>query len=135
MARILTMTEAGWHLYGAGFNGYRIPTFIAIGMAESRLNAEAININDHDPTSVAYMSLDLGWLQMNTYWWIDKKWRVQDAFSPSLNARMAWEAFKAAGGSNAAPQVGYALWNSWKNNLHLPFLSDAVKAWKAMGSV
>jgi len=125
--------SAGWALYAAGFRGYRIPTMIAIGQAESALDERAINLNTHDPQSPAYLSLDLGVWQINTYWWVDKRYRVQQLFDPTFNATVAWEVFTKSGGTNSAPVTGYQAWNTYRINRHTPFLSAAVKTWDQMG--
>ena len=136
MARILEDTEAATYLLNAGFMGYRIPTMFAIGMAESRLDAHVDHLNDHDPTSRSYLSLDLGWLQINTYWWIDHNpfVRVQDMFDPQKCANMDWALFVASGGSQWNPAPGYKAWNTYRNNLHLPFLRRGADAWRAIGA-
>jgi hypothetical protein len=47
---------------------WRAITAVAVIIAESAGNEHAVNLVNHDPTSPAYESLDLGILQINTYW-------------------------------------------------------------------
>lgn len=137
VTRILTPVQAAQALVAEGFTGWPVVTFGAIGMAESRLDAHALNRNDHDPTSRAYPSVDHGWLQINDFW---QQVTIREVLGtvlpvsmlladPRLCARVALRIFLAAGG---APK-GYYLWNTYEQGLHIPYLPQARKAAKAVG--
>ncbi len=138
--KLITMEEAGRHLIDAGFTGWRVPTFIAIGWAESGGNAWAVNlVVKDDPLVVSHLSMDLGWLQLNNYWWADElKPDQRIAFDPAAVARIA---FRHVGGNEGVLDAvakksttrGYMEWSTYKAKTHLPFLSAAVGAARALG--
>lgn len=131
---IIPDNDAATYLHVAGFTGYRIVTFVAIGLAESGLDAHAVGVNDHDPTKVTYRSLDLGWLQLNSFYWIDYQRRAQEALDPQTCAALAWLVFTRSGGTQWLPVPGYNAWNTYKVGRHVQFMSRGLAAWRAIGS-
>lgn len=139
-AKFITMEDAGRCLIDAGFTGWRVPTFIAIGWAESAGNAWAVNlVVQADPLAASHLSMDLGWLQLNNYWWADDlKPDHRAAFDPAAAARIA---FRHVGGNEGifdaiakkSTTRGYMEWSTYKVKVHLPYLSAAIGVARALG--
>lgn len=112
----LTMSEVVGHLRNAGVTGWRLVTLGSIIWAESRGDAYAININDQDPTSEAYLSLDLGLCQINTYWQ-----GVTSMISLDPAKATQWMANKTGLGLNL---TALNLWNAYKSGAYTRWLHD-----------
>lgn len=112
-----------WECRRPDIGNLAYPTFAAIGMAESRLNPHAIGLNDRDPSSVAYLSCDWGWLQINDYWQGLDLAGCKAMLDPHTCAARALAIFAGVKPYGA----GYGLWSTYANGLHLPWV-DMMKA-------
>lgn len=113
----------------AGIPGWPAVTAISIGMAESGGNAYATHINDADPYSTAYLSLDLGVWQTNTRW--HPEISTRDAFDPRAQAMHVHRI--ANGGSGWV--YSWTPWATFRAGAHLKFMSAARAAMHAAGWV
>lgn len=121
-----------WQLRRPDVYNFAYPTFAAIGMAESGLDTHAMNLNDYDPTSVSYLSVDWGWLQINDYWQGMDIATCRRMLDPHECAARALEIFAQRNKSHGYGE-GYKLWNSYTNDKHRPFLSAALTAARKAG--
>jgi hypothetical protein len=115
------MIEA--HAIVGGLGTMVIPTFAAIGMAESGLNIIAHN-PIWAPGEDKHLSYDVGWLQFNT--WYNRLVTLADTlpyYDPLLCAIKALQLFRSVKPYGA----GYARWNTVQNGLHLPYLDEMKK--------
>jgi hypothetical protein len=132
----LSMTDAVtimWSVRRDGVFPYAYPTFAAIGMAESRLNAHAMGLNDHDPAAVSYLSVDWGWLQINDYWQNMTIQECRAMFDPYKCANKALDIFLQGNKTAGRYGAGYDLWNSYKNGYHKPYMATALAAAREIG--
>lgn len=106
--------------------GWLAIDFIAIALAESGGNAHAVHVVDRDPASKAYLSLDLGMWQINTYWW------PTVSIADSLTPEKQWVHVRTL--SKHSDRWGYKLdlWTTWTNGRAYDFLSVARKAWNTV---
>jgi hypothetical protein len=118
-----------WDCRRPDLGGLAYPTLAAIGWAESRLNPHAIGLNDHDPTSAAYLSCDWGWLQINDYWQRLELADCKRMLDPHECARQALAIFAAARPYGS----GYRLWSTYVNGRHVPMLSTMRAEARALG--
>ena len=113
----LTMDEAAQLCLQANFAGWRCVEVVATIWAESRGNAYAINIVDHDPDAEAYLSLDVGLCQFNTYW------HPGIPLSTSLDPPAALQVmYVLTAGGQPGP---LKMWNAYKSGAYKQFLHDA----------
>lgn len=141
-----SLTDGARSLVKAGFTGWPVVTFTAIGVAESGgrdkvtgqlyVNAWEHHLVDHDPTAKSFLSIDWGWLGLNDYWQRDilenlltLPWS-QQLLDPNTCAEMA---FAITLGRGLTFPDGYFLWNTYERKMHEPFLSEARRAARAIG--
>ena len=134
---------AAQQLINAGFTGWQVVTFGAIGYAESLLIDWQTHLNTKDPADVAYLSTDWGKWGINDYWnermvraklslILPNKTFGQYMLDPDINARAARVIFLAAGGAKNAV-TGYLHWNAYDGDLYHKGLTRARAAAKACG--
>lgn len=136
-------TTAAQLLADAGFQGWQIVVMGAIGMAESALNEHAIHLNNEDPTSPWYLTLDLG------------AWQINDAAGPLLIAQhvitpthpLSQQLFNATTNAQAArtiftsrhgdtnPVNGYNAWKVFKTGAYLTHRPAAATAALTIGAI
>lgn len=108
----------------AGFKGWYVVTVTAMLWVESRGNVWAIGLNASDPQSLAYLSLDLGLVQWNTYFNPDMT--TQQAFDPD------WSLVKMHAKTSGG--VRYLdLWASHKSGAYKTYAHDALLAARTVG--
>ena len=100
---------------------------VAIGLAESGGYEWATNLVDHNPDASAFLSLDLGIWQTNTFW--HPNLGIRDAYTPEVQIVYVEKIAKKEG------EWGYdwSLWVTWKNGAYKQFLGaarEAVNAWR-----
>lgn len=113
-------------------------TLLAIGAAESALDNHAVGVNSKNgtpPSSPAYNSVGLGWLQHDSYWLAADadanglEWSIEEilggpAFSLwLLFARPGFVLFQGVDQT----YVDFSKWATWPR-LHDPHLADAAAA-------
>lgn len=108
----------------AGFKGWYVVTIVAMLWVESRGNVWAIGLNASDPSSPAYLSLDLGLVQWNTFYNPDMT--TQQAFDPDWALARMYT--KTNGGVRALD-----LWSSHKSGAYRTYAHDALLAARAAG--
>jgi hypothetical protein len=132
----MTPVEAARELVSAKFTGWQVVVMGAIGAAESGLDELAVNINDDDPTSPAYLSVDWGVWQINDYWWrhlLDSQLPASmQLLDRHVNARAARSVFVQSGGLKDAP-TGFSAWIVYQKKAHLPFMVAARSAARLVG--
>lgn len=147
----MTPVEAAQHLGEAGFTGWQVVTMGAIAIPESTnpaqrgfINEHSHHLNDRDPESRAYLSVDWGAWGINDFWW-EKRLREEgilvpelpvsmQLLQPAICARAARFIFFDTGGLDD-PHQGYSQWNAWERDLHLPFMCDAEAAAREIGAL
>ena len=92
-------------------------TWVAVILAESGGDPVAYNLVDHNPESVAYLSLDLGLFQINTYWH-GSRITVEQSHRPADAWEYAWE---LAGGDRHPPD-----WSPWVAYLNGAYLGEQI---------
>lgn len=100
----LTPRQAAQLLYDAGFRGGLIPTFVAIGKAESQLQVKATN-------GIAY-----GWLQINK----NHGYSQAEMFDPAQNAIEAYHIYTSTLGQASG---GLRQWTTYTNGAYKQYLS------------
>jgi hypothetical protein len=127
----MTDHEAVSLLWGAcnGMGGLWYPTMAAIGMAESLLDIHAMNLNDHDPDSRSYLSVDWGWLQINDFWNGLTIEQCREMFDPRLCAKKAQEIFMSV----KPYGEGYKRWNTYVTGRHLAFRPRMIVVARELG--
>lgn len=149
MALIIDPVQTAQYLVDAEFESYDVVTMGAIFIPETtnergKIDVHAFHLVDN-PESVAYLSVDWGAAQNNDYWQrrvipevlaelgIDPElpWSMS-LMKPEINIKVARRVFVEAGGLEE-PWLGYQRWESWKHNLHMPFMEDAFEAARAVG--
>lgn len=134
MAKLpISPVDTAYFLLEAGFVGWQVVRFGAIAAAESALNAYAINVN-HIPGSIAHRSLDIGLLQINSFFWLSESVSISLLLDPAGNCRTAFDIFKYFGGLRD-PVKGYNAWASYRNRTFVPFHSQAYAAAEEAGAV
>lgn len=120
----ITMQEIAQKVVNAGFKNWYVVTVTSMLWVESRGNVWAIGLNAQDPSSAAYLSLDLGLVQWNTYYNPDMT--TQQAFDPDWALARMYA--KTSGG------VRYLdLWSSHKSGAYKTYAHDAYLAARAVG--
>lgn len=124
------------------FVGWQLVVMGAIGYAESRLDPHAFHVNDHDPTSLWYLSVDWGVWQINDAAnqaplinrGIITPLRAvsQQLRDPVTNARAAWAVFESRGGPRD-PVAGYRAWSTFNSGAYAPYKAPALRAARAIG--
>lgn len=109
--KYITMVETVVMLRNAGVFGWRIVVLGSVIWAESAGNAYAVNINDKDPNSPAYLSMDLGLCQINTYWQ-----GIEPSVALDPVKAVQWMVDKTGGG-----WVNLGLWSTYNSGAYLPF--------------
>lgn len=134
--------DAARLLVEAGFVGWQVVVMAAIGCAESGLNPHAFNLNDHDPTSPWYLSVDWGWLEINDA--ANQSLLIgkgvlsplravsQQLLDPATNAKAGYTVFVSRGGPRD-PVAGYRAWSTFDSGSYAPFKAPAVHAARAVG--
>jgi hypothetical protein len=117
----------------AGFRADLIPLIVAMVWAESGGDAYATNVNDSDPTSASYLSMDIGLVQWNTYWNIDKpdltaRLTIPDMLDPDKALQKMAEV--TAGGTK-----NLRLWNVYVNEKWQPFYPYSLAVAKQKGII
>lgn len=133
----VTMLQAGEALIEAGFTGWRVPTFIAIGWAESGGDTYALNLNVK-PDKIDHLSLDIGLWQINDYWWPKYARAVTTdlfASAKAVHSMVGGDVGVIKAATSGKQIGGYWYWNTYKVGAHIPFLHDAVVAAKSLGVV
>lgn len=95
---VLSIPDALANAEAAGFQGNALLTVVAIAMAESGLNTDAVNVNADQ-----WQSRDRGILQINDHWHPE----VSDtcAFDPVCSFRSGWTI--SASGTDFSPWTTY----------------------------
>lgn len=122
--------------------GWRVVTGLAILKAESNLNAYAVNLitsefrADGKPNP-AFLSLDLGIAQWNTYWWpAPIAERLNWKLSVAEVRRQYTERFAAATGTYSERVTeAWSLWVAYTSGAHEKHLPWAVDVGRAIGAV
>lgn len=122
---LISIDEVARLVLGAGFKGWRVAVIVAIVWAESGGDVYAIGINDHDPLSVSYLSLDRGLCQWNSYW--QPHMTNPKCFTPEVT--LAEMCKMTVGGFQSL-----ALWNAFKSGAYLKHLPAANVAARAAGA-
>lgn len=135
--KTLTPIEVAQLCFDVGFVGWQVVRMGQIAYAESGRDAWVIGRNEHDPSLVTYLSLDLGLFGINQYWF-QKTFPgrpLSELFDPKLNAREARRIFEVNGGVRD-PIKGYNAWSSYKNQStqYKVSLADAIAAARAVGA-
>ena len=107
---ILTPAQIGLYASRAGFTGKNLVIAIAVAMAESGGDPNAINTANKDG------SIDRGLWQINS---VHTQFQQSRLFDPAYNA---FAAFQISGGSNWFP------WASYTNGRYQKFLNQAQQA-------
>lgn len=107
---ILTPAQIGFYASRAGFTSQNLVIAIAVAMAESGGDPNAIN------TTNTNGSIDRGLWQINS---VHKQFQTSRLFDPAYNA---FAAFQISGGSNWFP------WASYTNGRYQKFLNQAQQA-------
>jgi hypothetical protein len=130
---ILSMNEMAWLVLNSSWPSAHHKTVIAVGMAESKGDTDAIGVNPStvstapdnvDGYTPLSASEDLGWLQVNNYWHQEKarkaglNWR-----NPADEVEWAWLAWNEG--------KTWDKWTTYKKGLHRPFLPGAATALRA----
>jgi hypothetical protein len=127
----------------AGFTGWQVVTATALAMAESGHNGHAVNVvssqtrADNTPNP-AYRSLDLGLMQVNTYYFPTHK--VADLLDPVYNMKLArslWQTKFAATTGTYSEKVlsAWQQWVAYQIGAHEKYLAQAVDAARAVGAI
>jgi hypothetical protein len=134
--------DAARILADTGWVGWQIVVMGAIGYAESALNPHAVHLVDGNPLSPWYLSLDLGWLQVNDAangaLLVSKgvltplRAASQQLLDPLTCAKAARAVFESRGGPRD-PIAGYNAWTTFKSGAYAPFKAPALRAARAVG--
>ena len=108
----------------AGFKGWYVVTITGMCWVESRGNVWAVGLNSSDPTHPAYLSLDLGLVQWNTFY--HPNITSQQAFDPAWSLKHMWEV-TSAGTRNLD------LWGSHSSGAYRTYAHDALLAAREVG--
>lgn len=113
----MTMNQVARLAYDAGWRNWDLIRAVAVCWAESRGDAYALGINDHDPSSASYLSVDAGLWQINSYWhpMSSRDYFVQ-TLTPELNAALAYQIYTLA---------GWNAWNTYKAGAHNVWMHEA----------
>lgn len=114
----------------AELTAWQAVTAVAVAWAESGGNAYAVGINDARPDNVAYLSVDLGMWQTNSYWHPDIA--PPEAFDPVRQIEHVKRISRKVGRWGFV-SYDWSLWNAYKAGMHTKFLSAAVVAVRAAG--
>lgn len=112
--KFLDMDQISRLVLDAGFTGEAAATAVAIIWVESRGNVYAININDI-PTSKAYLSMDVGLCQWNTYWHPD--FPISSALDPRKSVERMF-AYSRGG-------TRFNLWMAYTGKYYLKYMDYA----------
>lgn len=123
---ILTPALVAGMLRDAGFVGWQVVRMGQIAMAESALNAYAVNVVDN-PESLAHRSLDIGLLQINTYWIDTQMHPIAELLDPVENCQTAHDIFVARGGVRN-PIDGYNAWTTYRTGAYMKWQTQALEA-------
>ena len=95
---------------------------VAIALAESGGYEHATNLVDDDPDAMAYLSLDIGMWQVNTYWHPDLT--IRNSYTPETQIVYVERLAKKK------DEWGYDwdLWVTWKNGAAQDRLGEARNA-------
>jgi hypothetical protein len=111
----LPMEDVARMVVKAGFRQERAVTALAVVWAESGGNQVAVNINTSNPDSKAYLSMDLGICQWNTYW--HPRFRIPRHFDPLSSLKYMF--YKSDRGRN------FSLWMAYTSGAHEKFIPFA----------
>lgn len=112
--KFIDMDQIAKLVLDAGFTGEAAAIAVAIIWVESRGNVYAININDM-PTSKAYLSMDVGLCQFNTYWHPD--FPVSSALDPKKSVERMYALSK--GGTR------FHFWMAYTGKYYLKYMEFA----------
>lgn len=127
-----TMDEVAVICLESGMRGWPTVTAISIAWAESGGNAYAVNINDGNPDNQAYLSMDLGLWQTNTFW--HPEIPIAEAFTP-VNQIIHVRRIAERTESWSWIAYDWSAWNTYKAKLHQKFTAPAVTAVRNAGGV
>lgn len=122
--RFIPMQEIAQLVVNAGFVGWYVVTITSMLWVESRGNVWAVNLNSSNLDSPAYLSLDLGLVQWNTYFNPDMT--TQQAFDP------VWSLARMFVKTNQGTR-NLDLWASHKSGAYRTYAHDALLAARAVG--
>lgn len=131
--KLYTMADVAALCLNTGIGGWPTISAVAIAWAESGGNAYATNINDGDPTSVAYLSIDLGMWQTNSYWHPEVKPR--EAFDPELQFPHVLRIAQRRTGQYGYISYNWTAWSTYNAGTYKKFITPAYNAVKALGGV
>lgn len=118
------MSDVAQLAVNAGFRNWYVVTITSMLWVESRGNIWAINLNAQNPESPAYLSLDLGLCQFNTFW--NPLMTSQQAFDPVWSLATMF-AITRAGTANLDR------WASHSSGAYKTYAHDALLAARAVG--
>jgi|JI9StandDraft_1071089.scaffolds.fasta_scaffold01073_12 hypothetical protein len=121
--KFLPMIDVAEMVHRAGFRGERAVTALAVIWAESGGNQVAVNINVANPESKAYLSLDLGICQWNTYW--HPRFKFPRHFDPLDSIKYMF--YKSDRGRS------FSLWMAYTAGAHEKFLPYARQTFINLG--
>ena len=120
----IPMQEVARIVVFQGARNQRAAEIVATCWAESGGNTLAINLNTHNKASKAYLSLDLGLCQWNTYWHLSGAFSIAMMFDPAVSLRRMID---------HSDRFGLTPWNAYKNGLHTQYMPFAVQCVKNAG--
>lgn len=120
----LTMQEVTNLVVEAGFRYWYVVTVTSMLWVESRGNVWAVGLNATNPSSPAYLSLDLGLCQWNTYY--HPEITPGQAFSPLWSLAKMYNLT-----SGGVKNLG--LWASYTSGAYRTYASDAYCCARAAG--
>lgn len=94
---------------------------VAVALAESGGFEHAVNLVDHDPAAVTYLSLDVGLFQVNTYW---HDLPLAASLTPERQVKYVLQLAKRRDGWG----YDWSLWTTWKTGAAKRFLGEARHA-------
>lgn len=113
----------------ANIGAWPAVTAVAICLAESGGNAYALHINDADPTSGGYLSIDIGAWQTNTRW--HPEIPIHDALDPRVQAVHV----KRIANPGRGWVYAWTAWATFRTGAHLKFMSAARVAVREAGGL
>lgn len=129
-SKLFSMQEIAALVLAHGLTPWQAVTAVAVGWAESGGNGYAININDANPASKAYLSLDLGVWQTNTFWHPEVS--IWAALDPATQLPFVLNIARKTGPYGYVYYV-WTAWATYNAGAHSKFISDAVRAVRAAG--
>lgn len=126
----MAMEEVAAVCLAAGMRAWPAVTAVAIAWAESGGNAYAVNVNDANPQSEAYLSLDLGIWQTNTYWHPEVP--IAEALDPVQQIMHVRRIAERVGVYGWVSYV-WTPWNTFTAGAYAKFVTPAVGAVRSAG--